>query len=77
MIWRCYYVKRGTHVHCRLFCGPQEGALGLIGLLAMRPHEFTEFTTFRKVIAMNFRHEIKADGSLDGDFWDVPFGKIL
>jgi hypothetical protein len=45
MIWRMYYRKAGGHVHCRLFCGVQEGALGKCGDLTMRVEEFDEFFT--------------------------------
>ncbi len=30
MIWKLYYKKLGGHIHCRLFCGPQEGARTLL-----------------------------------------------
>ena len=72
MIWRLYYEKGGGHVHCRLFCGPIKGALGKCGDLTFREAEFTEFTRIHRVIAMDFRREIAADGSLAGDD-DVKF----
>ena len=61
MIWRLYYQRRGGHVHCRLFCGPQEGALGKCGDIVMRHEEFTEFTRIRKCLAIDFRAEESAD----------------
>lgn len=57
VIWRCYYKRAGGHVHCRLFCGPQEGALGKCGDLTFRVDEFEDFTRLRQVIAMDFRAE--------------------
>jgi hypothetical protein len=75
VIWRCYYVKHGGHVHCRLFCGPIEGALGKCGDLCFRDHEFTEFTGIRKVIAMDFRRELGPNDELAGDD-DVQFARL-
>ena len=43
MIFRLYHETRGAHVHCRLFAGPREGALGKCGDLVMREPEFEEF----------------------------------
>ena len=57
MIWRLYYIRKGKHVHCRLFCGPQEGALGKCGDLVMQHEEFTEFTRIRQSLAIDFRAE--------------------
>lgn len=57
MIWRCYYKRLGQHVHCRLFCGSQEGALGKCGDLCMTVDEFEDFTRLRQVIPMDFRPE--------------------
>lgn len=74
MIWRIYYIKKGGHVHCRLFCGPQEGALGKCGDLCFRVDEFTEFTRLRKVLAMDFRGELSGDPA-EGDF-DVTFAPL-
>lgn len=65
-IWRTYYQKLGSHVHCRLFAGPAEGALGLVGNLVFRGEEFTEFTRINKVIAMDYRRE-SDNGKLLGD----------
>ncbi len=77
MIWRVYYVKQGDHVHCRLFCGPQEGALGKCGDLTFRAAEFTEFTRLRKVLAMDFRTEIDPEtGGPDGDS-NVEFAPLV
>ena len=67
MIWRVYYRSAGDHVHCRVFCGPVEGALGLCGNLTFRQREFTEFTQLRKVLAMDFCTETKPDGTPDID----------
>lgn len=58
MIWRTYYKKLGGHVHMRIFCGVQEGALGKCGDLVMKTDEFTEFSRLRKVLAMDFRREM-------------------
>ena len=76
MIWRMYYKKLGGHIHCRIFCGPQEGALGKCGDLTFREHEFTEFTRLRKVLAMDFRREVEMDNSLAGDD-DVKFDNVV
>lgn len=57
MIWRCYYKRAGDHIHCRLFVGPIEGALGLSGNFVLNVDEFEEFTRLRQVIAMDFRAE--------------------
>jgi hypothetical protein len=40
MILRIRYRVQGAHVHCRVFIGPHEGALGLCGELVFRPDEF-------------------------------------
>ncbi len=40
MIFRLYHETRGGHVHCRLFAGPHEGALGKCGEFTMRVEEF-------------------------------------
>lgn len=72
MIWRVYYRSAGDHVHCRMFCGPIEGALGHIGNLTFRQQEFTEFTRLRKVLAMDFQTEMKPDGSPDIDLKGNP-----
>ena len=40
MIFRLYHETRGEHVHCRLFAGPHDGALGKCGDLVMRVAEF-------------------------------------
>ena len=53
-MWRLKYIKLGGHVHCTLFAGPQEGALGKCGDITFRECEFTEFTRLRKVLAMDF-----------------------
>ena len=71
-IWRLRYVKHGEHVHCRLFCGPQKGALGKCGDLTFRVGEFAEFTRIHRVIGFEFIRESNPDGSPAGDS-DVPF----
>ena len=43
MIFRLYHETKGGHVHCRLFAGPHEGALGKCGDLTMRAEEFEQF----------------------------------
>ncbi len=71
-IWRLYYVKRGGHVHCRLFSGPQKGALVKCGDLVFRAGEFAEFTRIHRVLGIEFIRETDADGAPAGDP-DVPF----
>lgn len=75
MIWKIYYVKHGDHVHCRLFCGPQRGALGKCGDLTMRAKEFTEFTKTRRVLAIEFITEEAPGGGPAGDR-DVVFDDL-
>jgi hypothetical protein len=79
-IWRCYYARRGGHVHCRLFVGPVHGALGRVDdperRLCFRLDEFTEFTKIRKVIAVEFLLETQADGSPDVEGADVTFAPL-
>jgi hypothetical protein len=72
MIWHIYYRSAGDHVHCRVFCGPIEGALGHCGNLTFRQREFTDFSQRRKVLAMDFRTEMKDDGSPDIDLRGGP-----
>ena len=72
MKWRMYYEKRGGHVHCRLFCGMKEGALGKCGDLCFREEEFTEFTYVYQCLPIEFRREMDADGNPAGDS-DVRF----
>lgn len=67
MIWRMYYEKRGGHVHCALFAGPQEGALGKMGDLCMCANEFTEFTQVKRVLPIDFRRVTGAGGKPLGD----------
>ena len=43
MIFRLYHHTKGGHVHCRLFAGPHDGALGKCGDLCMRTNEFALF----------------------------------
>lgn len=43
MIFRCYYEQAGGHVHCRMFSGKQDGALGKNGDLTFRIDEFDDF----------------------------------
>lgn len=43
MIFRILHETKGGHVHCRLFAGPHEGALGKCGELTMRANEFASF----------------------------------
>lgn len=72
MIWRLYYKKLGGHVHCRLFCGPQKGALGKCGDLSFRAGEFAEFTRIHRVLGIEFFREMDVEGNPAGDD-DVPF----
>jgi hypothetical protein len=55
MIFRLYHETRGAHVHCRLFAGPREGALGKCGDLVMRDAEFHAFVD--RFPGMEFRKE--------------------
>lgn len=43
MIFRLYHFTQGGHVHCRLFAGPHNGALGKCGDLVMRTGDFDLF----------------------------------
>ncbi len=43
MIFRLYHATKGGHVHCRMFAGPHDGALGNCGCLTMRSDEFEQF----------------------------------
>lgn len=67
MIWKCYYKKLGGHVHCRLFCGPQKGALGKCGDLVFPAAEFKEFSKIHRVVAVEFVRETDTNGQLAGD----------
>lgn len=40
---RLRFVKKGGHIHIRVFAGPHEWALGKCGDLVMRPEEWDEF----------------------------------
>lgn len=74
MIWRCYYKRMGQHIHCRLFSGPIEGALGMNGSLTFRVEDWIEFVQVKRVLAMDFRREVNLDGSPAGDDL-VPFDR--
>jgi hypothetical protein len=43
MIFRIYHETAGGHVHCRLFSGSHDGALGKCGDFCMRVDEFDAF----------------------------------
>jgi hypothetical protein len=43
MIFRIYHETAGGHVHCRVFAGRHDGALGKCGDLCMRVEEFEVF----------------------------------
>lgn len=52
MIFRVRYYPEplaGAHVHCRLFAGPHDGALGKCGDLTMRHEEFRRFMRVRGI----------------------------
>lgn len=53
MIFRVRYYpelnNRGGYVHCRLFAGPQDGALGKCGDFTMREDEFRRFMRVRGI----------------------------
>ncbi len=55
MVFRLYWRHLGGHVHCRLFAGPQEGALGKCGDLVFREDEFELFKQSSSFI--QFRRE--------------------
>lgn len=57
MIFRLYYELRGAHVHCRLFAGPHDGALGKCGDLTMRGEEFEQF--MERCPTIEYRPETK------------------
>ena len=40
MKFRLYHETKGGHVHCKLFAGSHDGALGKCGDLCMRTEEF-------------------------------------
>jgi len=73
IFWRLYYKKLGDHVHCRLFAGPAEGALGLIGTLTFKHAEFTEFTAIRRSLPIDFRTEGGPAGDLDVQFAPLSY----
>jgi hypothetical protein len=65
MIFRIYHQQLGGHVHCRLFAGRSEGALGNCGNFVMRVEEFTALLSRDPVI--EFRYEdglLPEEGSL-------------
>lgn len=64
MIFRVRYRLAGGHVHCRMFAGRQEGALGKCGDLTMREDEFRRFMRVRGI---EFAPE---DGSAPLTPWD-------
>ncbi len=55
MIFRLYHETKGGHVHCRLFAGPHDGALGKCGDLTMKVEEFKWFRSAATFI--QFREE--------------------
>jgi hypothetical protein len=75
MIWRIYYARKGKHVHCRVFVGPIEGALGKAGDLCMDVDQFEEFTRVRQVVAIDFRAEEHHDPAVPVYF--APIGGML
>lgn len=60
MIFRLYHTMKGGHVHCRLFAGIRDGALGNCGSLTMRAEEFAMFQ--RSAGFIQFRDEDKDPG---------------
>jgi hypothetical protein len=50
MIFRVRYALAGAHVHCRLFSGQAEGALGKCGDFVMRLEEFRAFMAMKRWI---------------------------
>lgn len=71
MIFRVRYRLAGGHVHCRLFAGRQEGALGKCGDLTMRDEEFRRFMRVRGI---EFEPEADADrlAPWDGNLYPGP-----
>ena len=55
MIFRLYHTTKGGHVHCRLFAGLRDGALGKCGDITMRTDEFEQFKKLAGFI--QFREE--------------------
>lgn len=55
MIFRLYHETAGGHVHCRLFAGRRDGALGKCGDFTMRVEEFAEFKD--RCPSIEFREE--------------------
>lgn len=54
MIFRLYWELAGGHVHCKLFAGPHDGALGKCGEFTMREDEFSDYAFLHKA-TMQFR----------------------
>lgn len=71
MIFRVRYRLAGGHVHCRMFAGRQEGALGKCGDLTMRDDEFRRFMRVRGI---EFEPEADADRLTpwDGNLYPGP-----
>lgn len=65
MIFRLLYETAGGHVHCRLFAGSHDGALGKCGDITMRVEEFAIFRAAATFI--QFREERRR-----GPGGDVP-----
>lgn len=43
MIFRIYHLRKGDHVHMRVFAGERDKTLAKCGDLVMRKEEFTAF----------------------------------
>jgi hypothetical protein len=63
MIFRLYHETRGGHVHCRLFAGQHEGALGKCGDLVFRSEEFATFV--KRFAFIELREETMASNRIE------------
>lgn len=73
MFWKVYYIKKGQHVHCRIFATRRRfTTYANLGKLVFRLEEFTEFTRMSEVMFVEWVREMDPDGSLAGDD-DVKF----
>lgn len=60
MIFKIYHKTLGGHVHCRLFAGKKEGALGKCGDFCMRAEEFDQFKELLRLVGIFFVNEGKS-----------------
>lgn len=57
MIFRLYHETAGGHVHCSLFAGSHDGALGKCGDFTMRIAEFKEFGPMLERVGVQLREK--------------------